>query len=706
MAAACPHVTVTEKTIILPESQSNGHEANYRLTLMAPKRRYLSYLRERWWATLICVTLAVAGTLAFETLRKEGFVSYAQLYLNGVTQVNNLASLFSEESLTYFGTQIEFLKSSRLQAEAMEKAGIVVKPGEKSPVKLDVVQPLKTSILQLQANGPPEKVQAYLQALVEGYRAYKKEIRDVTTADVVLSLTEELAKRETLLREEQEKWAAFQKTNNVAVLEEDAKSAGTYLNELTLRLAKLKLDQRLLTNGLVLASGPGSVFASQVQDAEAKSSNPALIESQMRLERARLDLVTAMVDKDNPAAGMKREYDRDVARKENTVKMLEKEYLTEKAAMIRELETQITALGEAIPPQESHLLSLNERLSEGQRLKDNVARQQANYDHLLATLQNVDLSKTVQQERLSILLPATAAQPEKRYLPLRIALSLVGGLLLSLGIVFVWYLLDDRFVSVRDIKDQFGETVLGLVPEIKVSRKKPERALLASADSRFAYLESYRHLRSALLLSSVKENQPQTLLITSALPAEGKTTVAVNLARLLAQVGLRVVLVDADAHGGGMNRLLPGNDQLGVSDYLRGSLKAEAIIHSTEVDGLAYVPRGTDQEHSEGLFVGTKLRDLIRELRQNRDFVMIDAAPILASDNAAMLVPHADVVVVVTRPFYTRSRMVRQALDMLYQRQAKQVNIVLNRARSDDLAGHYAKNGLTRSAKNGKAKNH
>ena len=76
------------------------------------------------------------------------------------------------------------------------------------------------------------------------------------------------------------------------------------------------------------------------------------------------------------------------------------------------------------------------------------------------------------------------------------------------------------------------------------------------------------------------------------------------------------------------------------------------------------------------------------------DFVILDSAPILASDAAALLVTHADAVVLVTRPFYTRSRLVRQALDMLYQRQAKHVSIILNRARPDDLAGHYAKNGL------------
>jgi Mrp family chromosome partitioning ATPase len=113
------------------------------------------------------------------------------------------------------------------------------------------------------------------------------------------------------------------------------------------------------------------------------------------------------------------------------------------------------------------------------------------------------------------------------------------------------------------------------------------------------------------------------------------------------------------------------------------------------------VPGGTHKDQSEGLFLSPKLPELIQELRQNADFVILDGAPVLASDAAALLVPFADLVVLVTRPFYTRSRLVRQALDMLYQRQAKHVSIVLNRARADDLAGHYAMNGQKQPARNG-----
>jgi capsular exopolysaccharide synthesis family protein len=273
----------------------------------------------------------------------------------------------------------------------------------------------------------------------------------------------------------------------------------------------------------------------------------------------------------------------------------------------------------------------------------------------------------------------------------------VLGLLLGLGIAYGWYLLDDRFVSFHDITDQFGETLLGLVPQVKVPRKQPALALLAEVDGRHHYLESFRHLRSALLLSAA-ESRPQILLFTSSTSAEGKTTVSVNLARLLARSGLRVAIVDADVHGGGLQRLMGDKCQPGVLDYLRGEAEAGAVAYPTGCEGLSFVPAGTHIATSEGLFLRPRLAHLLADLRRTHDFVIIDGPPILASDDAAMLVPHADTVILVTRPFYSRSRLVRQALDMLYQRQAKNVNIVMNRARADDLAGHQAMRGVTRRA--------
>jgi capsular exopolysaccharide synthesis family protein len=683
-----------------PSPNGNGHEANYRLTMMVPKRRYLSYLRERWWVVLICLVVAVSAMLIYETVRATRYTSYAQIYMSGNVQLG-MGSLFSEESFTYYGTQIELLKSARLQSAAFEKAGITFAPGQKNTYKIDVIQPMKTSILQLQATGPdPELTQRFLQKLLSEYLAYKKETRLKTSEDVLDSIQDELTRKAADLQAEQDKLAEFQKSNNVAVLEEEGKSAGLYLSELNLALAKARLEQNLLNEGQT--NGTAGIFTLDATNPIPSSTFPAttnLVASSDddAFNSVRLSLAVLLGNREDKIRAMGvYGFEKEVERLQRLIVIM----LDDKRTHLQE---RVAAIQAALPVWETKVLDINDRLSQGQRLKNNVAREQGYYDHMLGMLENVDLGKNVQQEQLSVLQAPTAAQPELRSLPSRIVLAALGGLMFSLGIIFVWYLLDDRFVSFRDIKDQFGETFLGLVPQIKVPRANPQSALLASNDGRPAYVESYRHLRSALLLSAVGESRPQLLLFTSASRAEGKTTIAINLARLLARSGLRVVLVDADGQGGGMRRLLGDQEQPGMLDYLRGEASAKAIVYPTEFDTLLLVPAGTHKEHSEGLFLRPKLADLIQELRQNADFVILDGAPILASDAAALLVPHADTVILVTRPFYTRSRLVRQALDMLYQRQAKHVSIILNCARADDLAGHYAMNGFANpTVENGK----
>jgi capsular exopolysaccharide synthesis family protein len=719
---------MTEKTIILPpDNNGNGANAQYRLTMMVPKRRYLSYLRERWWVVLICAAVALGAIFALETLKQPSYTSFAELYTTGEVQLG-VANLFSEESQTYYGTQIELLKSSRLQNAALERMGYTPKLGEKLP-KLDVVRPQGTSLLQVRATGSdPTQTQRYLQALLDEYLAFKEQTRRSTSTKIVASLTEQLSTKEKDLTAEQEKWTEFQRSNNLTVLQEDSRSAGLYLSDLDLQLFKLKLDCSLLAEGLSPMSSvaptslpastnemvaTGTNHAGQVVD---DTSGMARALADLRgttlsgsvdsaLQSAKLDLAMLRAKHDQAVAQEKSalasHLEIELTNAEYLASSLEKQALAERKSTIDQIQKRILAIEASLPASEAKMQSVNERFAEGDRLKNNVVREQSYYDHLLGLLQNADLGMNVQPETVTILQPPTTASPAERSFPLRVVMGLVFGLAVGLGIVFVWYLLDDRFVSFHDIKDQFGETFLGLVPQIKVPRSKPQVALLENSDARPGYMESFRHLRSALLLSSFGEGRPQILLFTSASPAEGKTTIAINLARLLARSGLRVVLVDADGQGGGMSRLLGDKDQPGLLDYLRGETLAKSVVYPTEFENLLLVPGGTHNEQSEGLYLRPKLGDLVQELRQSADFVILDGAPILASDAAALLVPYADTVILVTRPFYTRSRLVRQALDMLYQRQAKHVSIILNRARPDDLSGHYAERGQKPPAQNG-----
>lgn len=658
---------------------------------------------------MLCMALAISAVVTYETVRPETYSSYAQLYLTEGPQM--AASVFGEVKDDY-ATQVELLKGDHLQRAALNDLG--ADAGRlKRPIKIDVVRPMDTSILQLQATGPdPGLTQRFLQELINEYQSFKRDTRLSSSEDVVNSLTEELSKTEQNLKAEQEKFDAFQRTNNVALLQEESQSAVTSLANERVQLASLSLERELLVRGLTpsfpMAATTNAVtnLVSAAQQQGINNNLAVLSMTDASVKAARVELMLGQAQlaqtlTNGPQYKVKPLQDQ-LAQIQQNLTALESVDAAQRQAELKETDERIGAISNAIPGWKAIIADSGDRLAQGQELKTDIQRQQTYYDHLLEVLQNVDLTKNMQQEQVTVLEPPGAAVPAQARLPVVIFLVAVLSLGAGLGIVFVWHLFDDRFVSVRDVKEQFGETLLGLVPRIKVRQNEPKAALLEEGDGRRLYGESYRHLRSALMLSEMGERRTQIVLFTGCLPGEGKTTVAVNLARVLARSGLRVALVDADLQGGGLHPFLGQSGQPGLLDFLRGKANLSEIMAPSEVSGLSIIGAGTDADGGEGLLLRPQLGQLLEELRKNNDYVILDGAPILAADEAALLAPHADAVVMVVRPFFSRSRMVRQALEMLYQRKAKHVAIVFNQARPDDMAGqHYytRRNGAAKAGK-------
>ena len=579
------------------------------------KRRFFSYLRDRWWVVLVCIILTVTPVLVYDTVFPEKYRSFAQLYLSGDIQITS-ANLFAEDR-NYIGTQIELLKSPRLQSAAAVKASQGA-AGIPPLVDVEVTQPLNTSILQLRATGAdPAYTQRYLQALIDEYKNYQQETRQSTSDEVLYSFKQELAKREATLKEVQTNYIEFQRTNSLAVMEEEAKSTALSLASLDQRLQELKLKRDFLTSGInapapsLLETNksprPTNQVASLTLGLDAGTNNSAG-SGDVELKGARVRLSLALGDlAASPSTDIDAILNRHLKQRIDTARheiaTLEDLDRAQKRMDLQECEKQMSIITNTIPSVQAHMLEINERLSESLRFKNDIQREQGYYDHLLSMMQNVDLSKNVQQERASIVQAPVPARPVSRMLPLLILIAAVAGVGLGSGIVFVWHLWDDRFSSVRDVKDQFGEMVLGLVPEIKVPHSRSQEALLKDADPRYAYVESFRHLRSALLLSPNCESRQQTLLITGVSPGEGKTTVAFNLARTLARSGLRVVLVDADVGGAGLHRLLDQAEGPGMFDCLRHEVSVQDVVHPTAIPGLSYVPRGLSREDRDGYFL-------------------------------------------------------------------------------------------------------
>jgi capsular exopolysaccharide synthesis family protein len=190
--------------------------------------------------------------------------------------------------------------------------------------------------------------------------------------------------------------------------------------------------------------------------------------------------------------------------------------------------------------------------------------------------------------------------------------------------------------------------------------------------------ESYRALRTSLLLSNLGA-PPKVIMVTSALPQEGKTTTSINTAVVLAQKGVRVLLVDADLRRPSIHKTLGMGPHTGLSNILTGSTTPEqAITHTTILPNLFVLPAGTPPPNPAELLASANMRDLLSQLREQYDHIVIDTPPSLSVTDAVVLSPRADAVVLVIRSGQTTKQALRRSRDILTQVNAKVIGVLLN----------------------------
>ncbi len=216
--------------------------------------------------------------------------------------------------------------------------------------------------------------------------------------------------------------------------------------------------------------------------------------------------------------------------------------------------------------------------------------------------------------------------------------------------------------------------------------------LVAQHQPKSQMSEAFRALRTALLLSQAG-HPPQVILVTSALPREGKTTAAANLAVTLAQLGDRTLLIDADLRKPGIGRLLNlgTGKYAGLSSYLAGvsSLDLVTVQHAA-IPNLSAIPTGPLPPNPADLLSSHKLADAIAELRSKFKFIVIDSPPIMAATDAVILSVQADGVLLVVRSGETPKEAFTRTRDLLVSVKCNLLGVVLNAVDSSAPDYYYS----------------
>jgi capsular exopolysaccharide synthesis family protein len=669
--------------------------------------RFFIFLRKYWWVPVITLVLSLGAAVAYDIyLAVPEFVSTASMWETEKLRLPEGAA-FTEDVQNYMGTQVELLRSKELGGRAVARlresgsnAVPIGKDGDPLKVIITVKQSPKSAIFVIEAaSANPAYSPAYLDALLREYLAYKKDVRKTVSGDTLASISEQVLRLEGELKSEQDALTTFERTNNLAILEEEGRVSGSYLAKLQTELSDLKLESQLLDataldQGFTAAGGTNTAtnaasrqelgsapsmggsadHLSPFQEVELLKSQREKLSQNLRPKHPKIVRLDEQIERDTKIIEMVRHQDREQA-----------------AATRQTVHAKMTNVLVSIRDWEGKVMEANARMAEADRLKINVSRTQSVYDRLVALVQNVDISRNIDQDTMTILQhPTPAIRSYSSEISLLEA-SGFGGLALGLGIIFLIGIRDDRFTSLTEVTEKLGENIVGQLPELRRPRRQSRLPLLEADDSRHMYAESYRSLRSALLFMPVEGERPKTMLITSALPNEGKSTVAANLARTLAHGGARVLLVDADLRKGVLDEMLGMQREPGLAELLRVPGDPKRFIQQTTLPNLSLLARGGNSILPGEIFLSRAFIEALAAWREQFDHVLIDSTPVFAADDATTIAPVVDGTIFVVRGSQAGAKAVREALEMLYQRQARVLGLIFNGANAKGATYYHYK---------------
>jgi polysaccharide biosynthesis transport protein len=527
---------------------------------------------------------------------------------------------------------------------------------------------------------------------MQQYLEYRLNIRDQVSTHTLNSISEQVQRLERDMKAGQATLTEYERSNNFAVLQEENTVAASYLAKLKTELSDYQLEIKLLAaRELDVDSGvPGATNASDtifdsLRNSGASSAFARLdAEKQLWLLKAERDLLAKTLVATAPKMVELKE---SITHEQNLIDIDRLQNQEQIAAARRSLQIKIDSVEQFIQEWEAKVADASDKIATADGLKQEVLRNQGMYDRLSALLENVDISRNIDQETLAILHTASPAKRSFQEAETMLTISVILGLGLGLGIILLMALRDDRFDSLVEVTEKFGDTVVGQVPEMPGISGAEPLALLHGNDDRHMYAESYRNLRSALLYLSVEGRRPKVVLITSAVPNEGKSTIATNLARALALGGSKVLLVDGDLRKGHIHELLKLRSKPGLSDLLRQPDDPEKFMQTTDLPGFTFLSRGGIARNPGDLFLSPVLDQILARFREQYDYVLIDSSPVFATDDTSSLAPKADGTLFVVRSHFSQARVVREALEVLFQRQTSVLGLIFNR--SDASARSY-----------------
>jgi succinoglycan biosynthesis transport protein ExoP len=515
---------------------------------------------------------------------------------------------------------------------------------------------------------------------------YIEESRDVKWDEASKAaewLSKQLVGLKARLEKSEESLQNYAQANSIVFLTERQNLVNSRLDELQQEYTKAQGD-RYQKQSLY-----GLVQSGKTQDLPGVLSNGLVQNLATRLAESERDYaqLTATVKPEYPKAiALKKQVDTLQASLDHQKKVLAQNIVEDyQVSLARE-----KYLAQAVEDQKREVNDIASKTIQYNILKREVDTNKALYDGLLQRMKEAQVSAGVTASNIRVVDAAEVPRSPKSRVLLRLTLALIAGTALGVGLAFFQEYLDDTLKTSEEVENLLRLPSLGLVqsfPHNGAGKSKqgklptivPDQhvSIAPAIQTDSAAVEAFRSLRTSILLSA--NPVPKNLLITSALPGEGKTTTTVNLGATLASLGSRVLIVDCDMRRPACHRATGVENKPGFVQCLTGHVKlAQAILPVPGVVNLWVIPCGPIPPNPAEVLSSPVAGDLLRRLRSEFDYVLVDSPPLLSVADSRILSTLTDAVVLVVRGYETPYHVVRRARALLYGAGARILGVALN----------------------------
>src|SRR5664280_109719 len=542
----------------------------------------------------------------------------------------------------------------------------------------------RTRLLEIRFSSPdPILAAKAVNSVIDTYieQNYKTHLEATTrTSDW---LTQQLSELQMKVQESQEKLVQYQKEHGILGIDEKENIITSKLDELNKQLTAAEGDRMQKESVYRLASSGDPDLLSNLDPSSPLvrlRSQEADLHRQLAQASVKFESSYPKVEElNNELGAVQADIKIEIARLAAKYK---KDYLT---ALERE-----KLLRASLENQKTEENQLNESAIEYSLLKRDVESNRQLYEGLLQKLKEAGVMTGLRSSNVRIVDPASApTAPATPNIPRNLLMSLLVGLAGGVSLAFILESRDNTVHSLEQAQMITALPSLAVIPlafrSSRALRQVKRRTQTAAASAAALHpksqiAEAYRALRTSILLSRTGQST-KVLMVTSALPQEGKTTTSVNLAIVLAQRDARVLLIEGDMRRAGISQVFDFESDTGLSTVLGGNTVAEVAIRSVPgVPNLSVLPAGPVPLNPSEMLASPRMRDLLASLSSEFDYVIIDTPPVLSVTDAVLLSKLADSTLLVIRAGMTSKAALRRAYDVLAQVDAHIMGVILNAA--------------------------